>query len=54
MHRIVLRSSKFGRESGRLDVESEITSERKMRVELYSGWWISCETAISNWSHWEK
>jgi hypothetical protein len=28
--------------------ESEIVSERKINVELYSGWWISCETAVSN------
>ena len=35
-------------------VLSEMTSQRKMRVELYSGRWSNYEMAISTWSHFEK
>ena len=34
---------------------SAMVSERKMRVELYSGWWISWEAAVWNWGvFWER
>lgn len=30
-------------------VLSDKVSERKIKVELYSGWWMSCDRAVSNY-----
>jgi hypothetical protein len=50
MFRVMYRpSSSCGRrDDGKSDLVSDRDSERRMRVELYSGKLISCKAAVSN------
>jgi len=50
MFRTGCRPSRTGTTSGNSATESSMTSDRRMSVELYSGWWISWEMACSNCS----
>jgi hypothetical protein len=48
MHLMVAIPYIWGTESGISAISSsEMTSERRISVELYSGWWMSCRTAAS-------